>query len=109
MISTYAKDTGCLFPIYVDPTRATYDTLGFVTNVQAGESKPKYLVQSTVANVFTSIMSGLMSGSKALSGGKMSQDGGEYVWVDGKLVYSHIMQNSSDHLEIEDLEKILIG
>lgn len=103
LIPDYIKQTGCPYKMYADPSRATYDKLGFVVTLAMGEEKPKYIPRSTFATVLDSLRITLASGTKALSGGKFNQNGGEMIWVDGELQYCRKMSNTTDHLEVEDL------
>lgn len=41
-------------------------------------------------------------------GGPPSQNGGEFLFdADGKLVWSHRMQSTRDHAEVEELMKVI--
>lgn len=108
LILEYIKQTGCPYAIYADPTRATYDKLGFVVTLAMGDERPNYIPRSTIATVLDSLRITLAAGTKALSGGKFSQNGGEMIWVDGELQYCRKMSNTTDHLEVEDLSKELM-
>ena len=39
--------------------------------------------------------------------GKKSQNGGELIWVDGEIKWARRMQNTRDHVEVEELERVL--
>lgn len=43
----------------------------------------------------------------AFKGGDYSQNGGEWVFVDGHLEWCHRMQNTRDHAEVAELGKVL--
>jgi hypothetical protein len=41
------------------------------------------------------------------SSGKKSQNGGELIWIDEEVKWARRMQNTRDHIEIEDLKLVL--
>lgn len=77
----YAKETGCQFPIYTDPTRSLFDALGMVKTLQMG-TKPAYAKKSTSRGIFDSIVQGLKHVPKglALKSGDHRQVGGEFLY-----------------------------
>lgn len=105
-IPFYAKDTGCTFPIYADPSLRTYKILGMISTLDPGSNTASYIYKSTLGNVFSSIRAGLGSGHP-LAGGPFTQDGGEWLFQGGELRWCHRMRNSSDHTETEELKKVL--
>jgi len=110
IIRQYARETDCPFEIYADASRALYDRLGFVSNLDRGQGgKPAYMTKSALANLVGSVRQGVQAGSLALSGGKVGQNGGEAVWARGELVFLHRMRATTDHLEVKDLEAVLDG
>ncbi|KAF2155557.1 hypothetical protein K461DRAFT_265105 [Myriangium duriaei CBS 260.36] len=106
LIASYKKRTACPYDLYADPTRATYDALGFA-NTLANTGKPDYADKSFASTVWSSFTTNLMAGSKIFSGGKTSQNGGELIWVDGKLTFIYRMASTVDHMSIPDLKKQL--
>ncbi|KAG0642489.1 AhpC/TSA antioxidant enzyme-domain-containing protein [Tuber brumale] len=104
VIETYTAETGCVFPIYTEPTRKLYTLFGMVKNLKLGE-KPEYIQQSAISGIATSFVSALKWGGR--KGGDYQQNGGEWMWENGKLVWCHRMKNTRDHLEVEDLKKVL--
>ncbi|KAG9971770.1 hypothetical protein KCU78_g23499, partial [Aureobasidium melanogenum] len=101
-ISTYLERTGCKFEIFTDPTRVTYDTLGMTCNLGLG--KPDYIENSFVGTLIGTANT-LMT--LTTSSGKKSQNGGELIWIDGDIQWTRRMQNTRDHVEIEDLKRVL--
>ncbi|GFP56998.1 peroxiredoxin-like 2C [Trichoderma asperellum] len=81
LIDMYAKETGCQFPIYTDPTRSLFDALGMVKTLQMG-TKPAYAKKSTSRGIFDSIVQGLKHVPKglALKSGDHRQVGGEFLY-----------------------------
>jgi hypothetical protein len=81
LIDMYAKETGCQFPIYTDPTRSLFDALGMVKTLTMG-SKPAYTKKSTSRGIFDSIVQGLKHVPKglALKSGDHRQVGGEFLY-----------------------------
>ncbi|RPA93887.1 hypothetical protein L873DRAFT_1830542 [Choiromyces venosus 120613-1] len=104
VIKTYMAETGCIFPIYTEPTGRLYTLLGMVKSLKLGE-KPEYIQQSTISSIFTSFISALKWGGR--KGGDYQQNGGEWMWENGKLVWCHRMKNTRDHSEVKDLKKVL--
>ncbi|KAI4790482.1 hypothetical protein E4T44_13103 [Aureobasidium sp. EXF-8845] len=102
-ISTYAERTRCEFDIYTDPSRVTYDTLGMTCNLGLGK-KPKYIENSLMGTLIGTANT-LMT--ITTSSGKKSQNGGELIWIDGEVKWARRMQNTRDHVEIDDLKVIL--
>lgn len=109
LIQNYIKMTDCPYEIYADPTRSLYKTLGFSVNLIANERVPTYVSRWSPPSLFKNIMIslGLAARSMTTNAGKTSQNGGELVWVDGVLEYTHRMKNTNDHLEIEQLMELM--
>lgn len=111
LVPNYVKMTGCEFEIYADPSRKLYSKIGFSVNTLALDPNnvPKYVSRwsppTFVKNLLISL--GLAVKSKSVNAGKVSQNGGELVWTNGELVYTHRMKHPADHIEIEELERIL--
>ncbi|THX83955.1 hypothetical protein D6D04_02709 [Aureobasidium pullulans] len=80
-IQTYIQRTGCKFEIYTDPSRVT--------------------LMGTLIGTGNTLMT-LLTDS-----GKKSQNGGELIWVDGEIKWARRMQNTRDHVEVEELERVL--
>lgn len=63
VIRTYIEETGCVFPIYTEPTRKLYTLFGMERNLRLGE-KPEYTQQSVISVVATSFVSALKWGGR---------------------------------------------
>ena len=96
----YAHETACPFPIYADPTRQLYRKLGMTSTLALGPKTPEYMHRSLTSVIVSSIVQGLKSGRKMLSGGNSRQVGGEFVFLGGKVVWCQRMRNTRDHAEI---------
>ena len=109
LIERYVKETNCPFAIYADPTRKLYDGLGMSRTLSLGEKKPDYIKSSFVGNVLKSAVSQFSAGSSMFQGGDIHQVGGEYlVDREGKILWSHQMNNTRDHAEIDELRRVLL-
>ncbi|PWW73531.1 hypothetical protein C7212DRAFT_353877 [Tuber magnatum] len=105
VINTYIAETGCVFPIYTEPTRRLHTLFGMVRNLKLGE-KPEYIQQSLIGSIVTSFVSALKWGGR--KGGDYQQNGGEWMWENGELVWCHRMKSTRDHLEVKDLKEALV-
>ncbi|TKA83387.1 hypothetical protein B0A55_01004 [Friedmanniomyces simplex] len=111
IIPSYRARTQTPFPIYCDPSRALYAQLNMTSTLDAGAHKPKYITDSTLATTLTSLPNVLKSGfnfsTKGFNGGNFSQNGGEWLFVEGQLQWCHLMKHTRDHAEVDELETIL--
>lgn len=105
LINEYVKRTNCKFDVYTDPTRAIYIELGMTLNLGLGDKKPDYikknLLESIASDVWTTVS------NPTASPGKKSQNGGEWIFVDGVLKWCRRMRHTRDHIEIGELKLIL--
>ena len=106
-IAGYKERTSTSFPIYCDPSRALYAKLGMTSSLSLGNQRPDYVKSSLIGGTLSSMATMISSGSMALKGGNYSQNGGEWVFVDGHLEWCHRMQNTRDHAEVKDLGDVL--
>ncbi|KAF2005648.1 hypothetical protein P154DRAFT_412767, partial [Amniculicola lignicola CBS 123094] len=106
LIDMYAKETGCPFPIYADPTRRLYDLLGMTSTFNPG-NKPEYIHSNMFLTSVQSVMQALKTGTKATKGGDFKQVGGEFLFEDGDCVWVHRMRNTRDHAEVTDIKQRL--
>ena len=106
LIDWYAQTTGCQFPIYADPTRQLYDTLGMTRTFELG-GKPEYIRKSAPVATAQSVLQILSSGSGALKGGDFKQVGGEFFFTDNQVAWCHRMKTTRDHAEVPELRRIL--
>ena len=68
--------------------------------------KPRYIKESAFAGIKRSIMQGFSWGGM-LKGGDIQQVGGEFLFVGGDCVWVHRMKNVRDHLELEELRRVM--
>lgn len=130
LIPMYISETSCPYPIFADPSKKLYDTLGMQKTLNLGE-RPEYqrrklftLMTASFIQSLKMIKSGLL-----LKGGGYQQVGGEFVFqpkdlgspnvtpgMDGgkqleepeKIVtWCHRMRNTRDHAEMPELREVL--
>ena len=110
LIPQYIKETDCPFEIYADTGRKLYTMLGFCINGEANPEPPKYVKKYSPGLMLNLLISGKMAAkTMKASGGLINQNGGEMIWIDGKLKFIHRMRNTTDHVEVEELEQILLS
>lgn len=108
LIPQYIKETDCPFEIYADTSRKLYTQLGFCVNGEANETPPTYVKKYSPPLWLNLLISGKMAAkTMKTSGGLINQNGGEMIWIDGKLKFIHRMRNTTDHVEVEELEQIM--
>jgi len=107
LIPMYTRATACPFPIYADPSKRLYSSLGMTRTLNLGPKSPEYMQLSIPSSAFRSFIQALRSGSKALSGGDFWQVGGEFVIEEGRAVWCHRMRNTRDHAEFGLLKEEL--
>lgn len=76
-------------------------------SLSLGDRKPEYVQSSVLGGTLKSMSNMVSSGFGFLKGGDYSQNGGEWVFVDGNLEWCHRMQNTRDHAEISELGSVL--
>ncbi|KAF9477037.1 hypothetical protein BDN70DRAFT_881682 [Pholiota conissans] len=108
-ISTYTEMTKFEGPIYADPTRTLYHTLGMdvetLKGTPKGETKRSYLTVGGFTNAMLSIWRGPMK-NPALVGkqGNISQLGGDFIFGPGNTCsLAYRMRHTEDHMEVADL------
>jgi len=81
LIPMYQAETNCPFPIYADPTRRLYDSLGMIRTLNLG-TRPDYQRRGTIKGALQSIKQGIgaLKGGKAFQAGDMHQVGGEFLF-----------------------------
>ncbi|TFB07742.1 Thioredoxin-like protein [Trichoderma ghanense] len=106
LIDMYAKETGCPFPIYTDPTRQLFDALGMVKTLTMGV-KPAYTKKSTSKGIFDSIVQGLRQVPKglALKSGDHRQVGGEFLFEPLHISTPLSTPREEQHPQFGTLEK----
>ncbi|EHK25668.1 uncharacterized protein TRIVIDRAFT_31809 [Trichoderma virens Gv29-8] len=106
LIDMYAKETGCQFPIYTDPTRSLFDALGMVKTLNMG-NKPAYAKKSTSRGIFDSIVQGLKHVPKglALKSGDHRQVGGEFLYEPFQVSTPITTPQEEQHPQFGTLER----
>ncbi|GAB7340432.1 hypothetical protein MBLNU457_6863t1 [Dothideomycetes sp. NU457] len=108
LIPQYVKETLCPFEIYSDTGRKLYQKLGFCVNGEANEEPPAYVRKYSPKLMKNLMVSGKMAAKTGkTSGGLINQNGGEMIYINGALKFIHRMRNTTDHVEVEELEQIL--
>ncbi|KAI9753057.1 MAG: hypothetical protein M4579_005356 [Chaenotheca gracillima] len=106
LIPMYIEATGCPFPIYADPSRKLYDSLGMTRTLTLGP-KPEYMRISLLTAMVTSVVQGLRQGTGATKAGDVKQVGGEFLFEDGVVTWCHRMRNTRDHAEVPKLRLVM--
>lgn len=130
----YIDATGCPFPIYTDPSRKLFDTLGMIKTLAPGV-RPAYQRQSMASSVAASLVQGLkqLPTGLATRSGDHRQVGGEFLFEpvepespvpeisegnekdeamqygaeEKRVSWCHRMKTTRDHTEVPVLRKIL--
>ncbi|KAI0723889.1 AhpC/TSA antioxidant enzyme-domain-containing protein [Cerioporus squamosus] len=110
LIKNYCQTTDFKGPMYADPSRKLYSTLGLVQNLDttpAGQEKRSYLGRSIIGNVLHSLWQGPLKNPQHVGKqGNISQNGGEFIFGPGETcTYASRMRHTEDHVEVEDLVK----
>ncbi|KAA8896038.1 hypothetical protein FN846DRAFT_966810 [Sphaerosporella brunnea] len=103
LIDSYKQELSATWDFYSDPSGGVYDALSMSKSLALGE-KPKYISTGMISAVWHGIMGGIKGGPT--KGGNITRIGGEFLWVDQKLVWCHRMKNTRDHLEVEQVVKL---
>lgn len=77
------------------------------SSLSMGDQKPNYIQSSILGGTLKSMSNMLAAGTGIFKGGDFSQNGGEWVFVDGHLEWYHRMQHTRDHAEVAELGKVL--
>ena len=110
LIPQYIKETDCPFEIYADTSRKLYTKLGFCVNGEANPEPPSYVKKYSPSLMLNLLISGRMAAkTMKASGGLINQNGGEMIWIDGTLKFIHRMRNTTDHVEVDELEQIMLS
>ncbi|PPQ82516.1 hypothetical protein CVT26_013011 [Gymnopilus dilepis] len=110
-IVVFIKSTNFTWPIYTDPTRKLYHTLGMdVENLEKtppGQEKKSYLTLSAAKNLAMSLWRGpIKHPSLVGKNGNISQLGGEFIFGPGNTCsFASRMVHTEDHTEVADLLK----
>ncbi|KIM77141.1 hypothetical protein PILCRDRAFT_12311 [Piloderma croceum F 1598] len=98
-------------PIYADPTRELYRTLGMTIEtlqVTPSDTKKKsYLRTGRFSNAMQSIWNTLKNPALVGKQGNLKQLGGEFIFGPGnQCSYASRMQHTEDHVEVAELMKM---
>ncbi|WPH01380.1 Thioredoxin-like protein AAED1, protein [Acrodontium crateriforme] len=116
LIPQYKKFSQSPFPIFADPSRKLFKTLGMSITLNIGKKRPDYMKDiSPVAwahGQATTIRKSLKDEDgirkrDIVRGGHPMQIGGEFLFDEGEVVWCHRMRNMRDHTEISVLRKLL--
>lgn len=105
-IVPYIETTTDDFPIYSDPTGKIYDKLE-MKRTTAFTDPPPYTEHSLRSSFMICMKQIWKRGMAGFRGGSWDQQGGEWIFVNGKLRYAHRMEAANDHLTAEQLVDIL--
>lgn len=75
--------------------------------LELGQKKPDYFQSGLFTAITQSIYQGIRAGTGALKGGDIKQVGGEFLFEDGKLLWSHRMKNTQDHAEVPEIRQVI--
>ncbi|TKX20256.1 hypothetical protein C1H76_7556 [Elsinoe australis] len=110
LIRQYKATTQCPFPIFADPDRAIFKTLGMgITLNMLGPRRPQYMKDVSVMGWATTQGKEMAQakGKKRLMGGNLFQIGGEFLFQEGQVVWCHRMRNYRGHAEMDTIKRIL--
>ncbi|KAH7110439.1 AhpC/TSA antioxidant enzyme-domain-containing protein [Dactylonectria macrodidyma] len=107
-ILPYAAETSCELPIFTDPTGRIYERLQMKKSL-AISRRPSYVKQSLLSLIIRSVKQMVRSGYGAFKGGDFWQNGGEWIFREGRCVWVHRMETTADHFTAEELVKVLSG
>ncbi|BCS25142.1 peroxiredoxin-like family protein [Aspergillus puulaauensis] len=107
LIVPYIGETSSSFPVYSDPDGKLYEKLHMRRTLDNIMQQPSYSQAGFWRSVGVAMKQMLWRGMGAFRGGRMDQNGGEFIFRGGKCEYAHRMENVGDHLTAEELLKIL--
>ncbi|KAL8650117.1 MAG: hypothetical protein Q9210_004011 [Variospora velana] len=107
LITMYARETECPYPIYADPSKNLYAQLGMIRTLDLGPRSPQYMQYSLPSAIVRAIYQNLKAGRSAFRGGDYWQVGGEFLLEDGRASWCHRMRNTRDHTEIPETRRQL--
>ncbi|KAI4114305.1 MAG: hypothetical protein LQ345_004889 [Seirophora villosa] len=105
LITMYARETECPYPIYADPSKKLYAQLGMIRTLELGPRSPQYMQYSLPSAIVRAIYQNLKAGRGAFKGGDYWQVGGEFLLEDGQVSWCHRMRNTRDHTEIPEIRR----
>ncbi|KAL4904478.1 hypothetical protein BDW74DRAFT_168479 [Aspergillus multicolor] len=108
LIVPYVSETDAAqFPVYSDPDGKLYEKLHMERTVANIMRPPVYTDVGFWRSLGLTLRQMAGRGWKGLRGGKWDQNGGEWVFRNGRCRFVHRMQSVSDHLTAGELIRIL--
>ena len=108
LIPFYAETSSCSYPIYADPSRKLYESLGMTSTKSLGPKRPAYQQRSLLSICLESVVQILSRGRRGLQGGDFWQVGGEFlVTGSGESCWCHRMDSTRGHTDVPELRKVL--
>ncbi|KAJ5669676.1 hypothetical protein N7462_010746 [Penicillium macrosclerotiorum] len=114
LIDFYAKETGCEFPIFADPTTKLFDDLQMISTLALGP-RPEYFQKSMVRIVAESAYQAARNLTTGLvtKAGDHRQVGGDFLFEASEeggskvVTWCHRMTTTRDHTSPQELAQIL--
>ena len=79
-----------------------------IQSLSLGKTHPDYMQESIAGNSIRSFFQGIRAGrGLMLKGGNFSQNGGEFIFEQGECIWTNRMENTRDHAELADLQRVL--
>ena len=78
-----------------------------MTKTLAGGDKPKFLEGKGFLGLVGKSIGQALTWGGAFKGGDIQQVGGEFLFVGGECVWCHRMKTVRDHIEVEELMKVM--
>ncbi|RDW92792.1 peroxiredoxin-like family protein [Aspergillus mulundensis] len=107
LIVPYVSDTDAHFPVYSDPDGKVYEKLHMERTVANIMRPPVYTDVGFWRSMGMTLRQMVGRGWKGLRGGRWDQNGGEWVFRNGRCRFVHRMESVSDHLTAGELMRIL--
>jgi len=101
------EETSDSFPIYSDSSGKLYEKLEMKRAWDGLSAPPMYSWESFPSALLKDLKQRWKRGWGAFKGGPGNQQGGEWIFRNGRLKYAHRMQAVNDHLTADQLLKIL--
>ncbi|KAL4967162.1 peroxiredoxin-like family protein [Aspergillus stella-maris] len=107
LIVPYVSETAAVMPVYTDPSGKLYEKLHMRRTVKGIMSQPVYSGVGFWRSLGITLKQMFWKGRRGILGGRWDQQGGEWIFKNGKVEYVHRMRDASDHLTAEELLGIL--
>jgi hypothetical protein len=108
MIPSYRRITNTPFPIYADPSRRLYKSLGMSWTLRPGP-KAEYMDGINGYHWLKGQVEQVKQEDKnlRLKGGNLLWVGGEFMWRQGEIVWCKRMKSYRGHSEISVIRRLL--